>query len=102
MTVASATPPSAPRVTVRLPGLLARFTDGDRSVTVRAATLEDCIDELLETHPAIEPHLLDGNGRLRRHIQLFHDGSSVEWGEREAVDLADGDEVLLLQAVSGG
>lgn len=89
-------------VSVTVPGLLARFTDGRRAITVRADTLHGCVAHLVESRPAIEAHLFDGSGDLRTHLQLFHNGESVEWGDATSVELADGDEVLVLQAVSGG
>lgn len=91
-----------PEVTVTVPGLLARFTDGRRTVRVGADTLAEAVDRLIEAHPAIEPHLVDGAGGLRTHVGLYHNGRSVEWDDRGSVELDDGDEVLLLQAVSGG
>lgn len=91
-----------PDVTLTLPGLLARFADERRTVMLRADTLGECVDRLVETYPALEPHLVDGDGDLRTHLRLFHNGTGVEWENREAIDLAVGDEVLVLQAVSGG
>lgn len=92
----------APAVSVRIPGLLARFTDGTRSVTVRAETVSGGVEGLLAAHPALEPHLLDEDGRLRSHVQLFHNGSAVGGLEDADDPVEPGDEIVLLQAVSGG
>lgn len=89
-------------VAVRVPGLLSRFTDGQRDVTVRAATVAESVDGLLDAYPALQPHLLDARGRLRPHVQLFHNGSRVESLADAGIAVTDGDEVVLLQAVSGG
>lgn len=93
---------TAATVSVTLPGLLARFTGGRRTVTVTADTIGDCIDTLVETHPAIEPHVFDGAGGLRTHVRLYHNGRGVDWPAAESVELEPGDEVIVLQAVSGG
>lgn len=93
---------AAPAVSVRVPGLLARFTDDQSTVTVTATTVVGSVDALLETYPALEPHLLDGRGALRPHVQLFHNGSAVDGLAAADVPLEPGDEVVLLQAVSGG
>lgn len=89
-------------VTVRVPGLLARFTDDGPTVDVRASTVAAAVDALLETYPALRPHLLDDRGSLRTHLQLVHEGTAVAWDEAAGVDLVAGDEVRVLQAVSGG
>lgn len=91
-----------PRVTVTVPGLLARFTGGDRTVRLRADTVEECLDQLVATHPEIEPHLFDGAGRHRPHLRIVHDGTAVDPRDGSTVELAAGDEVTVLQAVSGG
>lgn len=89
-------------VTVTVPGLLTRFTGGRRTVSLTADTIGDCLDTLVEAHPAIEPHVFDGAGGLRTHVRLYHNGRSVDWPAAESVELDAGDEVLVLQAVSGG
>ncbi len=91
-----------PEVSVRIPGLLARFTAGQRTLRVRAGTVGESVDRLLEAYPALSPHLLDGRGRFRPHVTLFHEGSEVAGLEAADAALAEGDEVVVLQAVSGG
>lgn len=91
-----------PVADVRLPGLLARFADGDRRVEVEAETVRGAVLGLVERHPAVEPHVLDEHRRLRAHLQLFHEGRQVRWAESGDVVLAESDEVVVFQAVSGG
>lgn len=97
-----AEPTDPPEVTVRIPGLLSRFTDGQQTVSLRSATVAGSLDRLLEMYPALEPHVRDGQGELRHHLKLFHDGTEVS--ERDGADIAltAGDEIVVLQAVSGG
>lgn len=91
-----------PRVTVAVPGLLTRFTDGDQQTTIDAATVRECLDRLVEQHPGLEPHLFDGLGELRNHILVARNGSMVDWAEADSTDLRAGDTVSIIQAVSGG
>lgn len=91
-----------PEVTVRIPGLLSRFTDGQQTVTLRAATIAASLDRLLEAYPGLEPHVRDGRGELRPHLKLFHEGAEVTDRDGADITLAPGDEIVVLQAVSGG
>lgn len=91
-----------PAVAVRVPGLLTRFTGGQSPVTVRANTVAGCVEALLETYPALEPHLLERRGELRPHVQLFHNGAGVERLATATGTVEPGDEIVVLQAVSGG
>lgn len=77
-----------PTVTVTVPGLL--------------GTLRGCVDRLVEAHPPLDTHFFDGSGRLRPHVELFHNGNGIEWDDVDSVELDDRDEVLVPQAVSGG
>ena len=89
-------------VTVRIPGLLARFTDDQPTVTLRADTVEECLDRLVERQPALESHLFDDRNRLREHLQVFVDDRNVAWFDEQPIRLDDGATVTILQAVSGG
>jgi molybdopterin converting factor small subunit len=89
-------------VTVRLPSLLAAMIRGERAVAVDATTLRGAIDAAVRRHPELRVHLFDERGALRPHVLVF-------LGERDSRFLpggdgpvADGDEVTILQAVSGG
>ena len=91
-----------PAVEVRIPGLLARFTGGERAVVVEAATVAGALEALVEAHPELAPHLWNGDGRLRAHLALFRNGRAIAEDGAVGATLADGDEVVVLQAVSGG
>lgn len=91
-----------PEISVTVPGLLARFTDGERSVQLRASDVAECLDALVDEYPELGTHLSDDSGTRRPHVQVLYDGSVVERGEESGVGLEDGDEVVVLQAVSGG
>jgi adenylyltransferase/sulfurtransferase len=89
-------------VTIELPALLAPFTGGARQIGVEAATLEEAIAGLLDLHPALRGRLFDEEGRWRRHVLCFHDQTYVRWLAGDGVRLAPGDQIVVIQAVSGG
>ncbi len=89
-------------VTWELPNLLADVLDGLREVPVEAETFQGALDQLLERYPRLTIHLLNEDGRFRRHIRCFvNDQTDVPLLDHEAL-LNDGDVITILQAISGG
>ncbi len=84
--------------TVVLPGPLSRRTGGEDRIALPGGTAGDVLKALEAAHPDIRGWVLDERGRLRRHVNVFVNS------ERAALDhpVADGDEVYVLQAISGG
>lgn len=94
--------PPMVRVTVRLPRLLAGLIGDVTAVTVEAATVEGALGELTRRHPALAVHLFDESGELRRHVLCYHNEENTRWRQTLATPLQPGDEITILQAVSGG
>ena len=94
----------AVRLTASLPSLLHPCTEGRREVAFSAspATLRGAVDALLSAYPLLRPHLLDQDGALRRHVNLFLGDQDVRWLESWDEPVRDGDTLIVLQNVSGG
>ena len=80
---------------------LQRFTETPAFHT-NAATLREALEEAFVRNPRLRHYVLDEQGHLRQHVVVFI-------GARRAVDrvaltdpLAPGDEVHVLQALTGG
>ncbi len=89
-------------MTVPLPSVLAQIV-GPRSIQVEADTLQAALDALVQRHPALATHLFDESGELREHVRCFHNRTDTR--RRSALTttlLAAGDEISILQSVSGG
>ena len=87
---------------VHLPTLLRPSVGGRDSVVVDAATLGEALDALLERHPLLRFHLYDDFGKLRTHVIVYYNGESVALMESLDVPLRAGDELEVINAVSGG
>ncbi len=90
------------RVTIQLPSLLGHLVNGSQEVRVEAETLRAALDALVERIPAVGAHLFDETGEFREHVLCFHNGANTRWLDSIDVPVADGDTVIILQAVSGG
>ena len=87
---------------VHLPTLLRPSVGGHDSVVVDAATLREALDTLLVQHPLLRFHLYDSSGALRTHVIVYYNGESVALMDSLDVPLREGDELEVINAVSGG
>ena len=84
---------------VFIPTPLRSYT-GDRSeVEAAGATLAEVLDDLDRRHPGIRFRMVDEQDAIRRHIRMW-----VNKDEARSLDVAVGerDEVIIIQALSGG
>jgi hypothetical protein len=66
------------------------------------ATLGEALQAAFRDYPVLKTYILDDQGRVRRHIAIFLDGSLR--AREEALDLpvTRESEIYVLQALSGG
>ena len=69
---------------------------------VEGATVRTVLDAVFETNPQLRSYLLDDQGRLRRHVNIFVNDRAI--GDRTTLSdrLAPTDEIFVIQALSGG
>jgi sulfur-carrier protein len=86
-------------VAVRLAGLLHSYTGGVARHAVSAGTLGEALDALDRRFPGIRFRVVDEHGRVRRHMRCFVNEADAR---DAAATLADGDEIYIVGALSGG
>jgi len=91
-------------VTVRIPSYLASLAEGRNSIVVdkSPANTRELLTELWSLHPALRDRIVDEQGELRQHINIFVGNESIRFGEGLATAVPDGAEVMIVPAVSGG
>jgi molybdopterin converting factor small subunit len=89
------------RVRVQITRLLADIAGTERITTVEASTAAGAVEALCAKAPALRVHVFDDRGRVRPHVNVFVRGEHTNPGALDA-PVADGDEIALVQAVSGG
>ena len=90
------------KLAVHLPSLLEASAEGRRVVEIEAETLAGALEELFRRHPLLRRHLTDEAGDLREHVNLFLGDTNVRWIEDWNEPLRGGEDLTVLQAVSGG
>jgi len=66
------------------------------------ATLRAVLEHVFAGNPRLRGYLLDEHGRLRRHVTIFVNGAPVADRAGLADPVAEGDEIFVFQALSGG
>lgn len=93
-------------VSIRVPTALRRFTEDRAVVTVetddRAPTIATVLDALAQTCPGVVDRVVDERGNVRRHVNVFVGPDEIRTLGGLAAPVADGAEVSILPAVSGG
>ena len=83
---------------VLIPSPLQSYTGG-ACVEAEGATLDALLADLDRRYPGIRFRMIDEQARIRRHIRVFVGGEQVS---ELASPLGAGDEVVIVQALSGG
>lgn len=69
---------------------------------VAGGTLREVLEAVFGANPQVRSYVLDDQGSLRRHMNVFVDGAAIV-DRRGLTDMvADGAEVFVMQALSGG
>jgi molybdopterin converting factor small subunit len=88
-------------VTVKVSSLLKKYTNGEEFVEVERGTPLECLHALETKFPAIKRWLYDKEGKLRPQFWFFVNGQKISAAELNN-PLKDGDELMILLAISGG
>jgi molybdopterin synthase sulfur carrier subunit len=89
-------------VTVKIPTQLRAAAGGESELEVEGATVGEVLDALFDRHGELRDRLSDGDGALRRFVNVYVDGEDIRFTEGLDTTVADGNEVQILPAVAGG
>lgn len=91
-------------VTVSVPAALAEFAGGSREVRVPVGggTVTQVLDRLAADRPALARRLRDERGAIRRHVNVYLDGTDIRSLSGIATPVPDGATLQVIAAVSGG
>lgn len=85
-------------VHVRVPRALRELSGGQAVVDVEAPTVGAAVKQIDD----VCHRVLDDQGRVRAHVNLFLNGSHIRSLDGLDTKVADGDEIVILPSVSGG
>jgi len=91
-------------ITVELPKALCSYADENSSLVLDQSykTVGDALLALREKSPAALDRIMDEQGTVRRHVNIFVDGENIRFLDGLASPAKDGATIVVLAAVSGG
>lgn len=88
--------------TIKFTYALKRFYPDLDAVEIDAIDVNEVVHAIDETFPGIKGYLLDDQGSLRKHVNIFVDGSLINDRTTLLDTLTKDSEVYIMQALSGG
>ncbi|HWA61083.1 MAG TPA: MoaD/ThiS family protein [Caulobacteraceae bacterium] len=86
-------------VVVGLPSQLTAYSGGATRLAAEGATVAEVLDDLDRRFPGLRFRVIDEQDRVRRHMRLFIGRDACR---DIATPIADGQELLIFGALSGG
>lgn len=84
---------------VLIPSALRSYTDGVAEIEASGATLAAVLADLDHAYPGMRFRMINEQEKIRPHIRIFVNG---EQARELAQPLSAQDEVIIVQALSGG
>ena len=88
--------------TVKFTANLKRFYPDLAPLDVKGATVAEALNEVEASHQGLKDYIVDENGRLRKHVNIFIGNDMIKDREALGDSLNATDEMYIMQALSGG
>lgn len=88
--------------TIRFPSHLRNQLPVPDVCEAGGATIAAVVDSLAERFPGLRHYLLDDQGELRQHVNIFINDAWLCDRQRLSDPVSETDEIYIMQALSGG
>jgi molybdopterin converting factor small subunit len=87
---------------VRFPAVMKYYVNNQTEFSVSAATAGELIAKIVEQYPTVRFHLVDAEGNLRKHFNIFVNGTHIRDLNGMETSLKEEDKVILMASAAGG
>lgn len=87
---------------VRFPAVMKYYVNNQSEFFVSASVTSELIDKIIDQYPSIRFHLVDAEGNLRRHFNIFVNGIHIRDLNGMETTLKTEDVVILMASAAGG
>ena len=88
--------------TVKFTYALKRFFPGLQHTPANGGTLAAVLEEMESHYPGVRSYVLDEQGKLRQHVNIFIDGTMIRDRNTLTDPFTENSEIYIMQALSGG
>ena len=88
--------------TVKFTYALKRFFPGLKELPAHGQSFSELFREIEKSYPGISTYVLDEQGSLRKHVNIFIDGKMIYDRKSLTDTFTDNSEIYIMQALSGG
>ncbi|HTS44747.1 MAG TPA: MoaD/ThiS family protein [Puia sp.] len=88
--------------TVRFTYALKRFFPDIKDMPAKGNSLKEILNEIESRYPRIQNYLVDDQGKLREHVNIFIDGNLITDRAGLSDTFSQESEIYIMQALSGG
>lgn len=88
--------------TLTLPALMKYYVNDLSEIQVTGSTVSQAITDLTTQYPTIKPQIMDNQGRLRRHINLFVNKENINDLNGLDTSIKESDLIILMPSITGG
>lgn len=86
---------------IKIPTPLRQYTGNNAEVSISGGTVGDGLQDLLAQHPALKPHLYDGD-ELRNFVNIFLGDEDIRFLQEMDTPLQEGSRLRIIPAIAGG
>jgi molybdopterin converting factor small subunit len=87
---------------VRFPAVMKYYVNNQSEFSISASTASELIGKIIEQYPSVRFHLVDAEGNLRRHFNVFVNGTHIRDLNGMDTPLKEEDQVILMASAAGG
>jgi sulfur-carrier protein len=88
--------------TVRFPAMMKYYLNNQAEFVMPASTVNELVRQVIEQYPSIQFHLVDAKGNLRKHFNVFINGTHIRDLNGMDTELNEEDKVILMASAAGG
>ena len=88
-------------IKVEVSGVFRSYFDDQGSILAEGETVGECLQYLSEKHPSTKNMLIDDEGNLQNHFEVFLNGESI-YNTGSETPVNEGDKLTLVYIVHGG